>query len=556
MTIFTGNNLNNTLIANGAPILNGFTGGSLALLTDVFGDTIFGLGGNDSIYAGRGNDIIFGGNGQDIISGGLGADKMDGGAGIDLLVHFPLNTNYVWDMQTGVTNVAGETAVNFEYARMGAGNDIVRGTSGINSIVGGNGNDRIEGRAGNDNLQGQSGNDVIVGGIGLDFCDGGAGIDTYDMTGSILIPSGVFNLNMVTGFTNFVGERATNFENVIGDLRSNTIIGTTANNLINGGGGNDIIDGGLGFDTLDGGSGFDTLEVRWFNSTYNLNMATGVTNFVGETAKNFESIATGNGNDTILGTSGKNRMATNGGNDKVSGLAGEDQIFGGAGSDTLDGGADRDLIQGNDGNDVIIGGTGPDVLDGGAGVDVYSRTLEVTDYSFNFATGATGVVGETAVNFEGYVGGSGVDIVAGNALANTLWGAAGADVLMGATGNDNLNGGSGNDTLTGGTGQDRFYFQSVLNSTTNVDRITDFRSVDDDLRLENAVFTALTTTGALAAGRFHIGASAADFDDRIIYNQATGALFYDTNGVLFGGSVKFAQLNAGTLLTAADFFVV
>ena len=69
------------------------------------------------------------------------------------------------------------------------------------------------------------------------------------------------------------------------------LIGTNGNDTIRGFGGNDIIfglggnewsDGGAGNDQMNGGSGFDTLDVRFFNGAYHLNMATGVTNFVGE----------------------------------------------------------------------------------------------------------------------------------------------------------------------------------------------------------------------------------------------------------------------------------
>jgi Ca2+-binding RTX toxin-like protein len=46
-----------------------------------------------------------------------------------------------------------------------------------------------------------------------------------------------------------------------------------------------------------------------------------------------------------------------------------------------------------------------------------------------------------------------------------------------------------------------------------------------------------------------------DIDDRIIYDSASGALYYDSNGSAADGSVKFAQLSAGLALTNADFYV-
>src|SRR5436853_7207897 len=80
----------------------------------------------------------------------------------------------------------------------------------------------------------------------------------------------------------------------------------------------------------------------------------------------------------------------------------------------------------------------------------------------------------------------------------------------------------------GGPGTDRFYFTKALGST-NIDRVTDFAHGHDKLVLENAVFPGLPV-GPLAAAAFHAGTHAADAGDRIIYNHATGALFFDSDG--------------------------
>ncbi len=46
-------------------------------------------------------------------------------------------------------------------------------------------------------------------------------------------------------------------------------------------------------------------------------------------------------------------------------------------------------------------------------------------------------------------------------------------------------------------------------------------------------------------------------DERIIYNAKAGALFYDADGSgTDHAAIKFAQVKAGTLLKAADFFIV
>ncbi len=52
--------------------------------------------------------------------------------------------------------------------------------------------------------------------------------------------------------------------------------------------------------------------------------------------------------------------------------------------------------------------------------------------------------------------------------------------------------------------------------------------------------------------------TATDADDRIIYNTATGALFYDSNGNAAGGSTQFAVFTPAIkpVLTALDFVVI
>lgn len=59
----------------------------------------------------------------------------------------------------------------------------------------------------------------------------------------------------------------------------------------------------------------------------------------------------------------------------------------------------------------------------------------------------------------------------------------------------------------------------------------------------------------MLAEEFHLGAAAQDTDDRIIYDQATGSLFYDADGNGAGAAVRFAVLANKALVTASDFYV-
>ena len=61
--------------------------------------------------------------------------------------------------------------------------------------------------------------------------------------------------------------------------------------------------------------------------------------------------------------------------------------------------------------------------------------------------------------------------------------------------------------------------------------------------------------GALNPAAFHSGTAAADASDRIIYDSATGKIFYDSDGTGAAAAIQFAKVTAGLVLTQADFIV-
>ncbi|HYN47077.1 MAG TPA: calcium-binding protein, partial [Allosphingosinicella sp.] len=133
----------------------------------------------------------------------------------------------------------------------------------------------------------------------------------------------------------------------------------------------------------------------------------------------------------------------------------------------------------------------------------------------------------------------------GNGFANTLYGNAGANTLDGK---------GGNDSLVGLAGADTFAFTTAL-GTGNIDQISAFQAALDKIALDDAVFTGLTL-GALAPGAFRTGSAAADADDRIIYNSASGQLLFDADGVGGAAAVQFATVSAGLAITASEFTVI
>jgi len=275
------------------------------------------------------------------------------------------------------------------------------------------------------------------------------------------------------------------------------------------------------------------------------------------------------GADTLTGTSG---------NDSLNSLAGDDTLNGLAGNDTLNGGAGADKMSGGAGNDIyVVDSTGDVVTELSAqGTDLVQSSITYSLVDTD-KTGTNGgnvenliLTGTAAINGTGNIL---ANTLTGNAAANTLSGGAGNDILNGAAGIDNLLGGDGadklaggigSDLLTGGTGIDIFLFNAALNGTTNVDTIKDYDygGVADKIQLDASFFNvgiAGTTAGAaLTADKFWAGTAAHDATDRIIYNKATGALYFDADGNGAGAAVKFAIVGTVThaTLTAADFTIV
>ncbi len=141
---------------------------------------------------------------------------------------------------------------------------------------------------------------------------------------------------------------------------------------------------------------------------------------------------------------------------------------------------------------------------------------------------------------------------------------AGSDILMGIedlvgsqfgdrlTGNA-LEGGGSNDSLNGGAGADAFKFWTTSEGT---DRITDLTSGSDKIEVVSANFGALPV-GALAASRFKAaGTPLTNGNAVFIYNAATGALSFDSNGNGAGGVSQIAILTGPKTLVASDIQVV
>ena len=130
--------------------------------------------------------------------------------------------------------------------------------------------------------------------------------------------------------------------------------------------------------------------------------------------------------------------------------------------------------------------------------------------------------------------------------------------LQNGIGVDTLIGGPGNDLLQGGSGADVFRFNAALDALGNLDSIADFVPGVDQVQLENAVFRALTATGALDPTLFAAvsGGGAPTAGVRVVYDTGNGLLSYDPDGNGPLAAIAFVQLSGAPALTAGDLQVI
>jgi Ca2+-binding RTX toxin-like protein len=315
----------------------------------------------------------------------------------------------------------------------------------------------------------------------------------------------------------------------------------------------------------------------------------------------------GGGNDKLYGKAG---------DDGLAGELGNDTLIGGTGDDKLDGGLGRDSLIGSTGNDELDGRLGEDTLIGGTGDDIYDIDSTIDTITEYFNEGSDWVIsslksytlGEKS-NLENLelsasaISGTGNSLnnnIYGNTNNNYLYGAEGNDLLDdfntirefgdyyyeefgyliepsddyldGGPGNDTLKGGGGNDTLKGGLGDDELNGGGGINTFIGgmgadnfifdylgIDIITDFSVSHDAIKVyanEYYVRDGLTPDAPIKPEQFTIGSAAGDASDRFIYNQNTGALFFDSDGTGASGQVQFASLSPGLAMTNADIFSI
>ena len=445
----------------------------------------------------------------------------------------------------------------------------VHGTNGNDFIYypwGMNGNDIVYGHNGDDEIYGLGGNDIILGGAGADEIYGGGGNDTASYSDS---GEGV-SVSLITGLGEFgtaEGDTLNSIENLTGSAFADSLQGNSGANVLNGGAGSDALMGGAGADTLEGGEGNDI--------AYYLESTAGVVVLLytdtasggdaeGDELNSIEHVVGSGYDDDLWGDDGGNFLMGLSGEDTLKGFGGSDSLWGGGDSDSLHGMDGVDTLRGEEGNDNLNGGNDDDFLDGGTGVDSMvggtGNDTYTVDNAGDAVTESGGQGADTVRTSVSWAMTSGADVETlrttndhGVAAINLTGNSSGNDIY-GNDGNNVLNGRDGNDRLTGFLGVDTFLFTTPLNAASNVDVITDFNVVDDTIMLSNAIFGGIGL-GSVAGSQFVIGAAAQDAGDRIIYNDATGAVYYDSDGTGAAAAIQFAELSPGLALTNHDFFV-
>ena len=486
----------------GAPAIDG-TGNALdnVIIGNNAANILNGAGGADSMTGNGGDDTYFVDNAGDQVAEAAGGGSFD-------LVRSTIS--YTLGAEVERLTLTGAAATD------GTGNDlanVITGNAAANRIDGGLGVDKMRGGGGNDTYVVERASDTVIE-------DPGAGTDAIESSVTYTLPSNVETL-ILTGTAAIDGT---------GNFAANTITGNVATNILNGAAGADVMNGGAGDDTY-------------------------FVDNVGDQAVE----ASGEGTDLVRSNVSftlvafvENLTLTGGLAINGTGNALANVINGNLGANTLDGAGGADKLNGKAGNDTyVVDDLGDQVTEDAAngGVDLVQSSVTFT---LGLHVDNLTLTGAAAVNG---TGNGTVNILIGNDADNFLDGRGHDDTLVGGGGDDDLRGFTGLDHLTGGAGMDDFIFDTVV-FAGNADTIADFEVGVDKIKLDNAVFTGLPA-GALNANAFKAGTAATDADDRIIYDAATGRLWFDSDGVGGAAQILFADLaNAPTGLSAGDFTVI
>ena len=512
-------------------------------------DDISGSGGIDVLNGRGGDDVIDGGGGNDTIRGGVGKDSMIGGTGIDILdmtEGYTSSTSVDLAAGTIVSNAVTETATGFETVWGSGQSDNISGTNGANILEGRGGDDFLRGGLGIDHLYGDVGFDQLYANV----ADGSMTGETYDggADGDLLHFEAVGGIAVVQDAT---GATIRSIENidfgfgnsapVLGGVHVVTLDSTQFNP--NGISLNANINGKIA-------GAVEFLQIRL--TTESTVDFSGLQFMDWETDEDAVIIDGDSSAESVTGSVVDDVINGNGGDDVLDGGTGNDTLNGGSENDTLRGGDDDDELNGDIGNDTIQGGNGTDDMDGGDGVDTLDLTIGYTDaieLDLGLGTLTSGLVTESALNFEIVYGSGFDDSISGATTDVALLGYAGNDILTGGAGIDEIDGGDNNDVINGGAGADDL---DGGNNTDTISYAGSSAAVTVDLALQTA--TGGDATGDIIANFER--ATGSDHNDTFIgssiANRFIGGLGRDTMTGAGGNDIFRFESTAESLNLAGD----
>jgi Ca2+-binding RTX toxin-like protein len=472
------------------------TSGNDAFYGDETANTLAGGAGNDQLHGNAGNDTLTGGTGDDSLHGEYGNDTylFELGDGQDIVTEYGYDGTDTVEFGVGIAptditvsqadngqdivlKINGTTdQITLDNTNMGyteyrvdqvrfdggtvwswaeilehssgatAGDDVLYGDSGANTLAGG---------AGNDTLHGNSGDDRLIGGTGDDSLHGEYGNDTY-----------LFELGDGQDIVTEYGYDGTDTVEFGVGIAPTDITVSQADN------GQDIvlkINGTTDQITLDntnmGYTEYRVDQVRFDDAT--------VWSWADILAQATQATS---GNDALYGDISANTLAGGAGDDTIYGRSGNDTLTGGTGNDTLYGNSGNDIYNFalGDGQDIVSEYTGGDY--GGTDAVVFAAgitpgdvtvaradngndyvllingtadrvTLDNTntgdpDYRIEEVRFADGTVWNSAT-IEAHVDPA---LILGNGGNQTLWGDSADNIFSSGAGDDDMIGGAGDDT--------------------------------------------------------------------------------------------------------------
>lgn len=509
-------------IANGVVIENAIGGsGHDVLIGDDHGNRISGGSGHDSISGNGGDDYLSGGRGEDTLSGNDGNDYLSGGAERDFL-------------------------------NGGGGNDTLFGGTGFDSIDGGEGVDvAVYSNDWSDYFFEYEANDVRV--YFIDIITDVLGIDTELVKNVEIFQFGEGDAAIQVAVSDLIVNHAPLLANPIED-RSGSIdlvrgvsfrIPSNAFVEIDR---NDSMTFSVELVSKDGEPHDDVSLPAWLSFNPGSQRFKGTPGLSDTGTYTFQVTATDKFSASTSDTFSMTLMAP--------ATEQDDLIIGGGGDD---------LLEGLGGNDTLIGGEGIDMVSYANAPSGVKVRLAGNGIAGNgVASGGDGK--DVLQDIEHCEGSDYNDFITGSGLNNALFGGAGDDVITGGKGDDELFGDAGKDKLTGGLGSDSFIFDFVArqsNDAGDYDIIVDFHPGEDVLVFDTfpsdqgiAGYSALTRADSSI---FYSGSKAKKATQEgqlLIYNEKTGMLYYDEDGLGGESAVAVCKLVGSPLLTFGDITIV